>query len=157
PILGKVRGFDEAEPSAAGLRRDGAGRSYTTLGYANGPGHLAASNRQPAGTKRFPHKPSHQDTAAVPRPDLDDVDTTDPDYLQESAVPMKDETHGGEDVAVFARGPGAEGVHGSFEQNALFHLMVQASPPIRRLLCRRGDCSDGTLPDRLPAASTTAH
>ena len=156
PILGKVRGFDEDEPSAAGLRRDGAGHSYTTLGYANGPGHLAASNRQPAGTKRFPHEPSRQDAAAVPRPDLDDVDTTDPDYLQESAVPMKDETHSGEDVAVFARGPGAEGVHGSFEQNALFHLMVQANPPMRRLLCRRGDCSDGKVPDRLPAASTSA-
>ena len=61
-----------------------------------------------------------------------------------------------EDVAVFARGPGAEGVHGSFEQNALFHLMVQANPPMRRLLCRRGDCSDGKVPDRLPAASTSA-
>lgn len=157
PILGKVRGFDEDEPSAASLRRDGAGQSYTTLGYANGPGHLAASNRQPAGTKRFPHAPAHHDAAAVQRPDLDDVDTTEPDYLQESAVPMKDETHGGEDVVVFARGPGAEGVHGSFEQNVLFHLMVQANRPIRRLLCRRGDCSAGKVPDRLPAALTSTH
>ena len=150
PILGKVRGFDEDKPSATGLRRDAAGRSYTTLGYANGPGQVGASNRQGAGTKHFPHEPSHYAGAEVHRPDLDDVDTTDPDYLQEAAVPMKDETHSGEDVAVYARGPGAEAVHGSFEQNALFHLMAQANPPIRAQLCAIGACSDGSNPDTLP-------
>ena len=153
PILGKVRGFDEDSPSSSGLRRDAAGRSYTTLGYANGPGHVGASGEQPAGPKRFPHEPSRYSTTAEQRPDLDKVDTTAPDYLQESSVPMSDETHSGEDVAVFARGPGAEGVHGSLEQNVLFHLMVQASPPMRSRLCSLGDCSDGKLPDILPDAA----
>jgi alkaline phosphatase len=153
PILGKVRGHDEDEASVGGLSRDGAGRSYTTLGYANGPGQVAESATQPAGSKRFPHEPAHYAATAVQRPDLDEVDTAAADYLQESTVPLKSETHSGEDVVIFARGPGAEGVHGSFEQNALFHLMVQASPPMRGRLCALGSCGDGRLPDILPAAA----
>ena len=60
------------------------------------------------------------------RPDLTGVDTADPDYLQESSVPLDSETHGGEDVAVYAHGPGSRLFHGVLEQNLLYHSMVSA-------------------------------
>jgi alkaline phosphatase len=41
------------------------------------------------------------------------------------------ETHGGDDVAVYARGPGSAAVRGVFEQHVLFHLLVQAQPALR--------------------------
>lgn len=41
------------------------------------------------------------------RADLTNVDTTALGFLQQSLIPMGSETHGGEDVAIFASGPGA--------------------------------------------------
>lgn len=49
------------------------------------------------------------------------------DYIQQSAVPMKWETHGGEDVAVYASGPMAHLFHGVQEQNYIAHVMAYAS------------------------------
>jgi alkaline phosphatase len=120
PILGKVKAPDGS------LELDASGKPYTTLSYANGPGALEASNVQGAGTKHFPHMAQRFDPAAVARPDLTDVDTTAPDYLQESALPMSAETHGGEDVPVYSRGPGAAQVHGVIEQNQIYFIMKDA-------------------------------
>jgi len=70
---------------------------------------------------------------------------------------MRSETHAGEDVAAYARGPGAQAVHGSIEQNVLFHVLVQANPPMRDMLCSMSACDSRQvsleLPrlDRLPA------
>lgn len=88
-----------------GLGGGADGKPYTTLGYANGPGAIPAD---------------------APRPDLTDVDTHDPNFRQQAAVPLIMETHGGEDVPVFAWGPGAEGVDGVIEQNTIFHIMLRA-------------------------------
>ncbi len=60
------------------------------------------------------------------RPDLRAVDTSDPNYLQESAVPIAYETHSGEDVPIYANGPGAELFHGVQEQSFVYHAMVEA-------------------------------
>jgi alkaline phosphatase len=120
PILGKVKA-----PNGT-LALDGTGKPYTTLGYANGPGALQASNVQSAGSKRFPHMAQRFDAGAVARPDLTDVDTTAPDYLQEAAVPLSAETHGGEDVPVYSRGPGSDQVHGVIEQNQIYFIMKNA-------------------------------
>ena len=54
-------------------------------------------------------------------------------------------------IAVFARGPGAAAVHGSLEQNVLFHLMAQANEPIRRQLCALGSCNADGVPVDVPA------
>ena len=150
PILGKVRSRNRDGLPADTLSKDATGRSYTTLGYANGPGNNDASDAQAQGPKRYPHEPKHYDPMPVTRPNLDEVNTEDPDYLQEAAVPMKSETHGGEDVAVYARGPGAEAVHGSLEQNVLFHLMVQANPVLRQQLCVITGCDSAGVPVELP-------
>ncbi|HWP95149.1 MAG TPA: alkaline phosphatase [Gammaproteobacteria bacterium] len=97
-ILGKV-----VEIGAPGYARDAQGLPYTTLLYANGPGYRGSR-----------------------RPDLTAVDTADPDYLQEAAVPLESETHAGEDVAVYAGGPMAHLVRGVLEQNAIYHVMAYA-------------------------------
>ena len=60
------------------------------------------------------------------RPNLRHVDTADPGYLQEAAIPLRKETHSGEDVAVYATGPGAALIHGVQEQNFVYHAMVEA-------------------------------
>jgi alkaline phosphatase len=52
--------------------------------------------------------------------------TTAPDYLQEATIPLGSETHGGEDVAIYADGPGAHLFHGVQEQNYIFHVMLDA-------------------------------
>ncbi|XP_046381396.2 alkaline phosphatase-like [Haliotis rufescens] len=73
---------------------------YTTLSYGNGP---------------------------QVRRNLTEVDTTDVDFRFTSAVPLSYETHGGEDVAIFAHGPMAHLFHGVHEQNYIPHVMAYAS------------------------------
>jgi alkaline phosphatase len=147
PILGKVRGSSGEDRSPA-LANDALGLPYTTLAYANGPGYAGASDQQAQGPKRYPHIVSGA-RASPGRPNLAGVDTEDPDYLQEATLPTGSETHGGDDVGVWARGPGSAAVRGSIEENVVFHLLLQAQPELVRLLCRLGDCEQG-VPVRLP-------
>ena len=48
-------------------------------------------------------------------------------YQQTSAVPLDSETHGGEDVPIYARGPWAHLIHGVHEQHYIYHVMSLAS------------------------------
>ena len=123
PILGKVVEAGHADGDYA---HDGLGLPYTTLGYANGPGYPGESGSQPAGPKKYPHPGTGSRAVRSGRPDLSDIDTTAPDYMQESAMPMPSETHGGEDVAIYARGPQAHLVRGVMEQNVIYHVMAEA-------------------------------
>lgn len=150
PILGKVKDKGgEDGLGALDLARDGGGQPYTTLTYANGPGFTGATNQQPAGAKRYPHNPSSFDPATG-RPDLTAVDTEHPDYMQEALVPGKSESHGGEDVGIWARGPGSKAIRGTLEQNAIYHLIVQATPRLRERLCEAGTCDGNGVPVELP-------
>ncbi len=99
PILGKV------QSGIAEMSKDAAGRPYTTISYANGPGYRAEV------------------------PDLSDVDTQAKDFLQIAAVPMGSETHAGEDVAAYARGPNADTLRGVIEQNEIYHVLRGALFP----------------------------
>lgn len=149
-ILGKVKDKGgEDGMGALDLARDGMGMPYTTLSYANGPGYTGATNQQPAGPKKFPHGPSSFE-AANGRPDLTHVDTEHPDYMQEALVPSKSESHGGEDVGIWARGPGSTAVRGTMEQNTIYHLIVQATPRLRERLCAVGTCDVAGVPVELP-------
>jgi alkaline phosphatase len=149
PILGQVRGRGGEDDLPGDYARDLTGKTFTTLTYANGPGNTGASNLQPAGSKRFLHVPSTFEPAEG-RPDLAGVDTTAPDYLQEALVPLKSESHGGEDVGIWARGPGSAAVRGTLEQNAIYHLVVQATPKLRARLCAAGTCDANGVPVELP-------
>jgi alkaline phosphatase len=101
------------------------GLTYTTLAYANGPGWTGGFQR-----KEF--NPANESNVSVAyvggalRPDLTDVDTAAPNYMQEATVPMGSETHAGEDVAIYAQGPGAHLFRGAQEQNVIYHVMADA-------------------------------
>jgi len=58
--------------------------------------------------------------------DLSTVDTQDEGYHQEALVGLSGETHGGDDVALFARGPGSRVVRGTMDQNEIYHVMRRA-------------------------------
>jgi len=105
PILGKV----VYETGALAKAADGL--PYTTLSYANGQTGCRPGETGLDCTRR----------------DLSQVDTEAADYLQTAGVFLRSETHGGEDVPVFASGPGAELVRGVMDQNELFHIMGFAS------------------------------
>ncbi|WP_438970673.1 alkaline phosphatase [Methylophaga sp.] len=115
PILGKVVNVGENEPAEAA-----DGLPYTTLGYANGLGFRDHQHETDADS-------AYSQPASGQRTNLAEVDTQQPGYHQEALVPLSSETHGGEDVAVYASGPGAAGILGVNEQNLIFHVMMQAA------------------------------
>jgi alkaline phosphatase len=149
PILGKVRGIGEEDQGEGDYARDGTGLPFTTLVYANGPGNTGASASQPAGPKTFPHRGKGYKPVQG-RPDLTDVDTESPDYMQESLVPLGAESHGGDDVGIWAIGPGSDAVRGDVEENTVFHFLLQANPRLRAALCAKGDCDPNGVPAILP-------
>ena len=111
PILGKVVAVGETEPSLAA-----DDMPYTTVGYANGLGYRDLGDETNADA-------SYLAAPVTGRVDLTDIDTTTPGFHQESLVPLGSETHAGEDVGVYAMGPGAHLVTGTNEQSFLFHVM----------------------------------
>ena len=156
PILGKVQGGSSestATLDATSLARDATGLPYTTLGYFSGPGYAGATDQQPQGPKLLRKRPATFHPTTGGRADLTHVHTEDPDYLQEALLPMRSETHGGDDVGIWARGPGSSAVRGSVEQNTIFHFLLQATPRLREALCAKGDCDANGVPVRLPTAA----
>jgi alkaline phosphatase len=125
-ILGKVYGNDAKGERSKEPLHDMLGLPFTTLSYANGPGYTGASPEQREGTKHHPHLPSAYRGIHRGRPDLNRIDTTDPDYLQEATVPARNETHGGEDVPIYAAGPAAWLVHGVQEESYVYYVMREA-------------------------------
>lgn len=111
PILGKVVSVGSDTPAEAA-----DGTPYTTLGYTNGRGY-----------RDFGDETNSDATYALDpdagRKDITDVDTTTPGYHQEALVPLSSETHSGEDVGIYAKGPGAFLVNGTNEQSVIFHVM----------------------------------
>ncbi|XP_045772643.1 membrane-bound alkaline phosphatase-like [Maniola jurtina] len=80
---------------------------YSTLSYANGPGYK-------------PHSDFKRHNLM-----LDDMNNL--NYTFPSMVPIARETHGGDDVAVFAKGPWAHLFTGNYEQNFIPHAIAYAS------------------------------
>ena len=108
-----MSGYPSRTTPILGLADDGTGKPamagdakpYTILGYANGPG---------------------ADAEGKPRANLSNVDTTAHDHRQQALVPMRAETHGGEDVPIYASGPWAHLFQGVVDQQYIFHVMNHA-------------------------------
>lgn len=109
PILGLATATLEAGSSADGYARAGDGKTYTTLGYANGPGTVFAGQAK-AGERSEPTEKEVEDL----------------DYRQQATVPLSSETHGGQDVTIYANGPRAYLFGGVVEQSYVFHVIDDA-------------------------------
>lgn len=108
PILGISIGVD-GEPI---LGEDD--KPYTTIGFANGPGAVTEAER----------------------PTLTMEQAIAPDFLQQTLVPLPSETHGGEDLGIYAIGPWSHLFQGTVEENYTFHVMDFASGISERLAKR---------------------
>ncbi|HXZ84330.1 MAG TPA: alkaline phosphatase [Myxococcota bacterium] len=126
PILGLVVGSNGEGAPADEPAKDLTGHPYTTLNYATGPGYVGASDVAPEGPKSYPHRPTKFAPPSKGRPDVASIQAQDPNYLQEALVPLPAGTHGGEDVPIYAGGPGALLFHGVQEQNFVFHAIAAA-------------------------------
>jgi len=113
-VLGRCMVINEAGVEHTGEPELGDdGKPFTVVNFLNGPGSVLIE--QPDGT------------FAGSRPDFTEADATDIDYLQQALVPKSSETHSGEDVAVYAKGPFAHLFDGTIEQNYIFHVMHHAA------------------------------
>ncbi|XP_029006222.1 alkaline phosphatase, tissue-nonspecific isozyme [Betta splendens] len=81
-------------------------KPYTSILYGNGPGYKVVNGA---------------------RENVSTVNYQENNYQAQAAVPLTSETHGGEDVAVFAKGPLAHLLHGVHEQNYIPHVMAYAA------------------------------
>ncbi|MGH0118323.1 UNVERIFIED_CONTAM: hypothetical protein FKN15_048559 [Acipenser sinensis] len=90
----------------APMQSDVDNKPFTSILYGNGPGFKLSNGE---------------------RENISTIDYKQNNYLAQSAVPLKMETHGGEDVAVFAKGPLAHLLHGVHEQNYIPHVMAYAT------------------------------
>ncbi|NXY23654.1 PPBT protein, partial [Atrichornis clamosus] len=105
----------------APMQSDVDRKPFTSILYGNGPGYkIVAGERENVSAVDFAHA----------------------DYQAQSAVPLRQETHGGEDVAVFARGPMAHLLHGVHEQNYIPHAMAYAAC----IGSNRGHCNAAAHP-----------
>lgn len=90
-------------------------QTYETLTYANGPGY-------------FYHRRNDSKNVNETWRILDEDKTRDqPLYQHMAAMYVKSETHGGEDVGVYAVGPYSHLIRGTFEQNYIAHVVAYAA------------------------------
>uniref|UniRef100_A0A8C9TEV1 alkaline phosphatase n=1 Tax=Scleropages formosus TaxID=113540 RepID=A0A8C9TEV1_SCLFO len=81
-------------------------KPFTTALYGNGPGYKVINGS---------------------REEVNSTVAGSNDYMQQSAVPLDSETHGSEDVVIFAKGPMAHLFHSVQEQSYIAHVMAYAA------------------------------
>lgn len=101
------------------------GLPYLTLSYTNGPGGREATERA----------------------NYTNVNTSVTSFVHPADVKLDSETHGGEDVAIFSRGPMSHLFHTSHDQSYIGHVMMYAA-------CL-GDYADDKDCDRLDRLQKT--
>ena len=112
-ITGLCRQIDEAGTEALAEPALGDdGKPYTVAGYLNGPGSVMQEQAD--------------GTWSGSRPEVSADEAEGRDYMQQALLPTSSETHSGEDVALFARGPWAHLFGGVMEQNEIFSVMNYA-------------------------------
>jgi alkaline phosphatase len=98
---------------------------FTTLGYAIGRGHRHLAWETDADL-------GYGLDIAAGRKDISSLDTTVPGFFQEALVPGESETHSGEDVPIYAAGPGSHLITGSNEQTVIFHAINHAGDLVKK-------------------------
>ncbi|MGX9416397.1 alkaline phosphatase [Vibrio sp. WJH972] len=96
PILGLAK-------QGGKYKKDDFGKRYTTVGYGNGENAFNGARSNP----------TEEEVLAL-------------DYKQQALIKFSSETHSGEDVAIFAKGPQAYLFQGAVEQNYIFHVINEA-------------------------------
>lgn len=79
---------------------------YTGILYGNGPGYVISNGS---------------------RPNVNTTVIENKEYLHQAAVPLDSETHGGEDVPIYAKGPMSHLFHNTHEEHYIAHVMAYAS------------------------------
>ena len=114
-ILGKVVSVGAEEPTLAA-----DGMPYTTVGYMNGLGYRDLGDETNADA-------TYDLPAEAGRINLSSVNTEASGYHQEALVPLGSETHAGEDVTIYGKGPGGHLVSGTNEQSVIFHVINKSA------------------------------
>ena len=78
-------------------------KGHTSLLYSNGPGYVS------------------------PRKNITDQTKFALNYTYSSGVPLAYETHGGEDLVVYAEGPWSHLINGHHQQSYIYYVMMYAS------------------------------
>lgn len=95
------------------------GQPFSILGYANGPGFKKLQVRDNSNSTNW---------KAISRAgDLQNGETAGAAFVYPGAVPTDKETHGGDDVGIWAIGPWSHLFHGVHEQTFIGHVMSFAS------------------------------
>lgn len=113
-------------------------KPFTSILYGNGPGYKVVNGG---------------------RENVSTINYQENNYQAQAAVPLSSETHGGEDVAVFAKGPLAHLLHGVQEQNYIPHVMAYAGcigQNREHCLSRGGAASYGTSSSLATVLSSVA-
>lgn len=105
-----INGYPYRDQPITGLSNSLAddGLPFTILSYANGPGYYTAYNDKTG------------------RSEITDDQTKDVNFEYPATVPLTSETHGGDDVGVFASGPFAQYFSGNYEQSNIPAMMARA-------------------------------
>ncbi|XP_005189231.1 membrane-bound alkaline phosphatase [Musca domestica] len=105
-----INGYPYRDQDITGLAADLADDNlpYTILSYANGPGFYS----------------TYGDGGRKP---ITEKDTANAKYEYLATVPLDSETHGGDDVGVFASGPYAHYFSGNYEQTNIPAMMAKAA------------------------------
>ena len=101
-------------------------KTYTTILYANGPGYhynksAQCKHKRENLTDRFHTSTNLQLNLTLFFFNYFCVDEN--MYRQQAGVPLRSETHGGEDVGVYAIGPYSHLLTGVYEQSYIAHVI----------------------------------
>jgi alkaline phosphatase len=113
PITGLCMGIEAGQVEHNGVPELASdGKPYSVISFANGAGSVLTEQAD--------------GSFFGARANLTQEEALDPDFLQQAIIPMGGETHSGEDVASWAKGPWAHLLTGTQEQNYIFHVMNHA-------------------------------
>jgi len=91
------------------------GEAFSILSYGNGPGFYSYNGTGEGDWKMIDRNPLDRDKAA------------DHSFLQPSGQPLDSETHGGDDVGIWAVGPMSHLIHGTHQQSYIAHVMAYSA------------------------------